>query len=433
MLTFLPLSYIIKPYNNLPKGKDLMRLLRNSIFSILFVWCFIFTSFSCTAKNEKKAQYNPLQKISTDILSVSYRGDTSLYPENSLEGIESAFKKGADMVSVNVMKTKDGVFVLCENESLNNICDAPFGSVSEAEYNELIKYTLYDNSGNKTEYHVVSAEEAVRKTSEEQFLIFDFEWQDRDLLYELAASCDALERVMLRTKQSARVISEWVQTKQEMPLVIGIYDGGIIFNAISHINTLSEIGMPLVQYQSKNYFNVMYEGFVNRNYNSNGKAAAIAACYDPDLCGQRTDSEYGWDSLINRGFTVIESVNIDSLVSYINNRETATKKLQSLLKRAQSIDKSKYASVSLENFNKAYDNANAVLENGLHSLDEIQNASSRVLLAMNNMMIKTGDDTQKGALNITGGKIAAAVFVAVGILAGEIFVHKMHVKRRKEN
>lgn len=410
-----------------------MKSIRKSICLIILIMTFVVGScLCCSAVQNKKTPYDNLQKISTDILSVSFRGDTAYYPENSLEGVISAHKKGADMVSVNVMKTKDGVFILCENESLDNICDSSFESVSQADYEELCQSRLYDNSGKITKYTFSTVNELIAKTDDSLFLILDFDWQYKDEIYNIITESGALNRVFLRTKQGASEICEWVNSKSEKPFVIGVYDGGIIFNAISHINKLSAIGMPLVQYSSKNYFNVMYESLVNRNYSASGKASAIASCYDPDLSGQRTDSLSGWDALINRGFTVIETSDIASFSEYLSQRKAATQRLESLKARADKIDKSKYASVSLENLNLALENADAVLESGKESLDKIQDAFTKLTLSMNKLMIKTGDDTQKGALNITSGKVIAALLVTAGIFSWEMFIHRMHGKEKSK-
>lgn len=410
-----------------------MKSIRKSICLIILIMTFVVGScLCCSAVQNKKTPYDNLQKISTDILSVSFRGDTAYYPENSLEGVISAHKKGADMVSVNVMKTKDGVFILCENESLDNICDSSFESVSQADYEELCQSRLYDNSGKITKYTFATVNELIAKTDDSLFLILDLDWQYKDEIYNIITESGELNRAFLRTNKGASEICEWVNSKAEKPFVIGVYDGGIIFNAISHINTLSANGMPLVQYSSKNYFNVMYESLVNRNYSASGKASAIASCYDPDLSGQRTDSLSGWDALINRGFTVIETSDIASFSEYLSQRKAATQRLESLKARADKIDKSKYASVSLENLNLALENADAVLESGKESLDKIQDAFTKLTLSMNKLMIKTGDDTQKGALNITSGKVIAALLVTAGIFSWEMFIHRMHGKEKSK-
>ena len=409
-----------------------MKLFRKAFHAATLVMAIIFSMFfSCGAASEKKTPYDNLHRISTDIMSISYRGDTALYPENSFEGIISAYKKGADMVSVNVEKTADGVFVLCESESLNNICDTSAQNVREIEFSAIEECFLYDNSGKLTSCQFATAEDVIKNTKESCFLVFDFNWDDRDQLYELIRENNALQRVFLRTMQGSRAICSWLNTKEEKPFVIGVYDGGIIFNAISHINNLSSAAMPLVQYQSKNHFNVMYGSLVYDNFSAEGKASAIAPVYKPELCGMRNDSQSGWDELIDKGFTVFETNNIEAFESYIESRNSALENLEELKKKADSIDKAVYSYVSVDNLNSSLSAVDEVLSSGKSSLAEIQNVNSVLVNSMNSLMIKTGNDTQKGALNVTPGKIIAALFVTVGILDGEMFIHKMHVKRRK--
>lgn len=393
----------------------------------------MLSAFFCSSAAEsKKAPYENLQRISSEILSVSYRGDTENYPDNSLEGVISAFGKGADMVSVNVMKTADGVFILCEDESLNNICKTEYESVDAAQYDKLKGCMLYDNTGKLTEYTFTTVEELIKNTKDDQFLILDCDWQYRDELYALITDNKALDRAFLRTKQSASDICEWVSSKDVKPYVIGVYDGGIIFNAISHVNKLSSLGMPLVQYQSKNYFNVMYGSIVCNNFLAEGKAAAIAPFYSADLSGQRSDSQAGWDELIDKGYTVIETNNTEQFGRYNESRDALYENISVLTDKALKVDKTLYSFVSVDNLNSATEKAQQILSENKSSLNEMQSVYSQLISAMNNLMIKTGDDTQKGALNVTGGKIIAAVLVVVSILGGEFYMHKMHVRNKKK-
>lgn len=410
-----------------------MKLTRKLIFSVILIITVMLSAFFCgSAAESKKAPYENLQRISSEILSVSYRGDTANYPDNSLEGVISAFGKGADMVSVNVMKTADGVFILCEDESLNNICKTEYESLDAAQYDKLKGCMLYDNTGKLTEYTFTTVEELIKNTKDDQFLILDCDWQYRDELYALIRDKKALDRAFLRTKQSASDICEWVSSKDVKPYVIGVYDGGIIFNAISHVNKLSSLGMPLVQYQSKNYFNVMYGSIVCDNFLAEGKAAAIAPFYSADLSGQRSDSQAGWDELIDKGYTVIETNNTEQFGRYNESRDALYENISVLTDKALKVDKTLYSFVSVDNLNSATEKAQQILSENKSSLNEMQSVYSQLISAMNNLMIKTGDDTQKGALNVTGGKIIAAVLVVVSILGGEFYMHKMHVRNKKK-
>jgi len=58
-----------------------------------------------------------LELFSKKVL-VGHRGHPAKELENTLESIESAIKHGADIVEVDIQKTKDGVLVLSHDESL---------------------------------------------------------------------------------------------------------------------------------------------------------------------------------------------------------------------------------------------------------------------------------------------------------------------------
>ncbi len=365
------------------------------------------------------------------LLCISYRGDTASYPENSVEGVLSAFRKGADMVSVSIAQTKDGVLVLAENESLGNICDAPFESIGDAAYDELSSYSLYNNRGELTEYKLSRLAQLLEKTEADDLIIVDADWQHRDGVYKTAEDCNSLSRVYLRTKEGAKNIAGWIATKAVKPNVIGVYDGNIIFNAISHINTLSEAGTDLVQYQSKNHFNVMYGSLVTDNFAVEGKCAAIAPMYSPDLCGQRSDSENGWNELIKKGFTAIETNNIEALRDYAEKNNAVRSELALLTAEAEKMNTERFSVTSKENLSDAVKEANRVLYGRIKSLNEAESAYSALLMSMNEMKISDGEETTKGALNITAGKVIAAVLVGAALLGGQIFVNNQHRKKEK--
>lgn len=402
---------------------------KKSLLIIFTAMMLIFSlSVSSFASGTEK-----LNERKNGLMAVSYRGDTSIYPENSLEGILSAKEKGADMVSVGVKKTSDGIYVLTENKKLSLTTDAPYDSVSDITYDELQKYYLYDNTGRLTGYRTVSLSQTIDVVGEELILILDIDWEEKDGIYELISHYDAFERIFIRTKESAKTVAKWLQTKEKNVGVIAVYDGNIIFNAISHFNLMTEKDMPLVQFQSKNYFNVIFGSFFCKRLYNDNTPRAIASMYDPDLSGQRSDSQEGWNELIEEGYSVIETNNIVSLVFYIDRTEKMKNALSALCDKAESsVDTSAYSQALAENFTDALGNAHLVLSKGTASLDEIESAYSALLLSMNELNISEAEDFQKGQLNITAGKIIAAVLVGFAILAAQIFVHKMQEEKRRK-
>ncbi len=363
------------------------------IYTVLtLIICFLAVPCHAFAQANETAAYPSLE-----VLCIAYRGDTALYDANSKQAVVSAFDKGADFVSVNVRKAEDGTLVLC--------------------------------SENAVKIEGVSLTEMLSSVGKDQILILDFDNELRDEVYSAVKENDAFSRAYLRIKDSAKNINEWSSSKEKELTVIGVCGSFNIFTVKSFVKNMSH--MPAVQLQSKNYFNVMYGSWCYGDYDSRQGTAVIAPMYDPDLCGQRSDSEDGWNDLIKKNFSIIETNNIDSFVAYKENMKTLKANLRELLKKAEGISTESYSLVSRENLADSIEKAKAVLSDGAVSCDELQNTMSGLQRAINSLTLSEGEDTQKGALNITPGKIIAAVLVGSLILAAQIYVQKMQKDKKR--
>lgn len=399
---------------------------KRTLFTLAFIFIFILNTvvFTSAITAEEKIQNNR-----QGLIAVSYRGDTENYPENSIEAILSAKEIGADMVSVGVQQTKD-LLILAEDENIGNFCNSKSESISASYWDQdLENCYLYDNSGKLTECKVACLYDALM-VAEDIILILDINPEDKDTVYDVVQYYDATDRVFLRFRENSTDIVEWVNSKDKKPNVIGIYSGNIIWNAVSHIENLSEVS-SIVHYESKNYFNVMYGSFVADRFSAEGKARALAPTYDKNLCGQREDNASGWNELIEKGYSVIETNNIESLVKYIERADELNISLKELAEKAEKTDLSAYSDVSADNLQKALQRAKAELQKGISSVGELESANSQLLLAMNRLNLSDGHESQKGALNITAGKVIAAVLVGMLIIAGQIYVHKMQKEKRR--
>ena len=150
--------------------------------------------------------------------------------------------------------------------------------------------------------------------------------------------------------------------------------------------------------------------------------------YSKDLCGQREDNVSGWDEMIKRGFSVIETNDIGGLCAYTQNAEAESEKLRSLYEKAEKVNTVLYTQTSAKNLNTALENAKTCLETRNTSLGEIQSAYSFLAESLNNMKISMQFDSMKGSLNITAGKIAAVIIFGALLLAGEFYLIKMRKK-----
>lgn len=407
---------------------NFIKRLLSVIMLLILVLPFVFVTSS--GASEKEISVGKFYSYETKLLCVSHRGDTAKYPENSLAAVKSALKKGADFVSVSLDKTSDGVFYLCERESLGNVCNAPCASLSEISSAEVDSYKVFDVFGKETEYTLTSLETLLKNTDSQDGIILDITSEDKDAVCDFLLKNGALYRTIIRTDDPCGKLVKWAEGKPEKVYTIGVYSGNIIFNTISSINLMTEAEMPAVQYQSKNYFNVSYGDFFTSRYLFTPKARAVAATYSPDLCGQRGDSADGWNELIKKGYSVIETNNIESFVAYRNEAERLEKSMGKLLEKAFYVDPAKYSEVSLKNLETAKLNCSIDTNRMVvSSLDELQNDYSQLLFALEDMKISSGEVDTRGALNITAGKVIAAVSVGCALLAGQIYVYKMRRKK----
>lgn len=364
--------------------KSIKKTVISLVVSIFLSFAFLIPSFAAGAHALEK-----LYDTRSGLMSVSYRGSGVGEKENSVAAVAAAVKAGADMVSVSVEKSGNSFVLSGTGDSLEE------------------------------------AAETVRSSS---LLLIDDIWDERDELASFAKERGFLSSIVLRTCASEKSVAEWSLANPGVT-VVGVYGGNVVFNAISHLKTAKQAGQPLVQYQSKNYFNVMYNSYTASRYSAEDDGTAnpraLAPTYDGNLCGKRGDNVVGWDELFDRGFSVIETRNIKGLISYIREADELRSGLESDIEGAQSADVSKLSSVGAKNLEKALTAARAAAIDKNSPLSALQSADSALRAALYSS--DPGNEkaaSEKGSLNITAGKVAAVVFFGALIFAAQVFVFR---------
>ena len=93
------------------------------------------------------------------VLVAAHRSAHLVHPENSLAAIRDAIAIGADIIEVDVRKTKDGVYVLLHDEKIDRTTTAK-GAVSNYTYDELNAIPLLQN-GQPTNERIPTFESAL--------------------------------------------------------------------------------------------------------------------------------------------------------------------------------------------------------------------------------------------------------------------------------
>ena len=102
-----------------------------------------------------------LETVSDDyILVAAHRGDWRNAPENSLQAIENSIRMGADIVEIDVRRTKDGHLVLLHDKTLERTTTGQ-GRVKDWTLEELKKLRLKNGQGVATRHSLPTLREAM--------------------------------------------------------------------------------------------------------------------------------------------------------------------------------------------------------------------------------------------------------------------------------
>lgn len=144
-----------------------------------------------------------------------HRGDWRNYPENSRGAIESCIALGADIVELDVHRTKDGRFVLNHDDKIDRTTTGK-GLIRELTFEEIRRHKLRAGQGGKdapaTEYGVLSLEEALAITRGKILMNIDkFTKHPREIL-DVVAKCGAVKDVLVKSslgyEESRRLFGE---------------------------------------------------------------------------------------------------------------------------------------------------------------------------------------------------------------------------------
>lgn len=374
-----------------------------------------------------------LRDPSGRLLAVSKYGDTSQYPENSAAAITAAAEAGADMVYVHVRKTADNYFILMADENLSRMCVDELGNVldrnvSEIGYHELSACHLRNGTGNLhesiTEYTVPTLSEAIAAAKESGvLLLLDGVWDFRDEVYEQLSTEGTLGNVVFLARGDRGEVSDWMQSKAQMPLVISSYTGNVIFSAKSAVSRTLSAGAVGTLLGSSNSYSVVFGDSVMSEFSEKGRG--VIDMTDPDLCGEREDNYIGYNDVTARGYSVIITNNITELCEYYARVSTQESRLSAALASAQRVDVTLCSTESANELKDAISAARDALSVPV-SENSLMQANYALRMAVAGLTNRTEDS---GGSTITAGRVIAAVLVVAALVVLEIVV--MRIRRKK--
>ena len=163
------------------------------------------------------------------IVSVCHRGDvvTNNYPENSIPSYQSCINNKVDVIETDLKKTKDGVWVICHDKTVNRTTTGT-GTISEMTYADTQKYYLKTKNGGsgstRTKYKMPTLVEIIELCKGK--CLFNLDHLDPSMfqeVYDVFEEQDAVEMAMFKTSAwKASDLIKWfcqlLEDGRELPL-----------------------------------------------------------------------------------------------------------------------------------------------------------------------------------------------------------------------
>lgn len=358
-----------------------------------------------------------------NIICIAHRGDWHSFPENSAEAINAAAEY--DAVSVDVRLTADGKPVLMADEKVDRMSvdgegKSVSGKVSSFTLAQLKELYLRESNGGtdkkKTTCRIPELKEIYETAAGRTAVMLNVQENDFKTVYDYVKALGKLDETVFRINAKPKKIIELTRDLDGVN-VTGNYQGNIIFLATSAVKKYFAANIYTIEMGSTNGNGVLYDNFLMKRFV--GSKRAMVSMVN-GRCGKRADNETGWDDLISRGYSVIETDFPAELTEYIRKTETAATDLEKNIDIYANTDLSPYTSETEKAFSSALSAAKKTLD-GRSSFSELTDARSALQ--------STHDSLKVGAkknvalkFRFTPGRIIAVVLCAAAFTGGTLFL-----------
>ena len=358
-----------------------------------------------------------------NIICIAHRGDWHSFPENSAEAINAAAEY--DAVSVDVRLTADGKPVLMADEKVDRMSvdgegKSVSGKVSSFTLAQLKELYLRESNGGtdkkKTTCRIPELKEIYETAAGRTAVMLNVQENDFKTVYDYVKALGKLDETVFRINAKPKKIIELTRDLDGVN-VTGNYQGNIIFLATSAVKKYFAANIYTIELGSTNGNGVLYDNFLMKRFV--GSKRAMVSMVN-GRCGKRADNETGWDDLISRGYSVIETDFPAELTEYIRKTETAATDLEKNIDIYANTDLSPYTSETEKAFSSALSAAKKTLD-GRSSFSELTDARSALQSAHDSLKVGAKKNVAL-KFRFTPGRIIAVVLCAAAFTGGTLFL-----------
>lgn len=148
-----------------------------------------------------------LNRDEKNVLVVAHRGDWRQAPENSLKAIELAIGAGANIVEIDLAKTKDGHIVLMHDKTLERTTTGK-GNISDWTLDSLRTLKLKNGAGIRTKHMIPTLEEALLFAKGKVMLNLDKAYYMFDEVYALLEKTQTTDHIIMKGSKDVATVKK---------------------------------------------------------------------------------------------------------------------------------------------------------------------------------------------------------------------------------
>lgn len=193
--------------------------------NIVFI-VFLVLPFSVFAQDSVERIYRKVTDPNNkEITVVAHRADWRTAPENSIAAIESSIRQGADVVELDVQRTKDGQLILMHDKTLDRTTTGK-GKIAEWTLDSIKTLYLKNGAALKTKHRVPTLEEALMTAKGRIMVNLDKAYPIFDEIYPILEKTGTVNQIIMKgSKPVANVKKD-----------LGKYLDKIIYMPIIHLD-----------------------------------------------------------------------------------------------------------------------------------------------------------------------------------------------------
>ncbi|MEU3183930.1 glycerophosphodiester phosphodiesterase family protein [Streptomyces sp. NPDC006923] len=259
------------------------------------------------------------------VMVVAHRGYWRGAPENSLRAIDLAVRKGAEVVEIDVQRTKDGHLVLMHDTSVDRTTDGT-GNVADLTLAQIKALRLRAGLGGSqavlTDDRVPTLDEVLAAVKNRAMINLDKGWDFREQEYDLLVSTGTLDYAIFKSSAPVAEVEAFLSKDPRIlyshvvddanATSIGAFTGRrpqsyeLVFDRLTDPQ-IQPAAVRRAQANARVWINTMWYG--------------LAAGYTDEA--SLIDPARGWETVIDRhGASMIQTDNQEQLRSWLKARRS---------------------------------------------------------------------------------------------------------------